>query len=475
MHARCVAVFDALLELVHPLDDVGLDTRRHFGVLVVLVHHRQVVINVFLLDIHAAQAVLHHHRQFVLEGRVIRDAVRDGSVVHVRVAVFVLQAFAVQRGAASGAAQQEAARAHVARGPAQIADTLDAEHRVVDVERNHRHAMRGIRRCGRDPVAHGASFVDAFLQHLTRLRFLVEHQLVVILRHVLLAFLVPDTNLAEQAFHAERARLIRHDGHDVLTDVLVFQQDVQNAHEGHRRGHFAAFTGGLEQRVKRRQRRNLQRVGLLATGRQVAAEVHARLAHVFQFLRAFFELDVRNMLELIVGNRNVEAITQLADGIHRHLLLLVGDVHRFAGFAHAIALDGLGENDGRLALVVGRRLERRVDLVRIMAAAVQCPDVVVGPIGHHSLEFRGVEEVLAHIGAALRLEGLVLAVDAFHHAAHQQPLGIAGEQLIPTAAPDDLDDVPAGAAEFRFQLLDDLAVAAHRTVQALQVAVDHED
>ena len=42
-------------------------------------------------------------------------------------------------------------------------------------------------------------------------------------------------------------------------------------------------------------------------------------------------------------------------------------------------------------------------------------------------------------------------------------------------APDDLDDVPAGAAEHAFELLDDLAVAAHRAVEALQVAVDDED
>jgi hypothetical protein len=41
--------------------------------------------------------------------------------------------------------------------------------------------------------------------------------------------------------------------------------------------------------------------------------------------------------------------------------------------------------------------------------------------------------------------------------------------------PQQLDHVPAGAAEFAFQFLDDLAVAAHRAVQALQVAVDHED
>ncbi len=40
--------------------------------------------------------------------------------------------------------------------------------------------------------------------------------------------------------------------------------------------------------------------------------------------------------------------------------------------------------------------------------------------------------------------------------------------------PDDLDDVPARSAELRLELLDDLAVASHRSVQALEVAVDDE-
>src|SRR4029079_14682421 len=51
---------------------------------------------------------------------------------------------------------------------------------------------------------------------------------------------------------------------------------------------------------------------------------------------------------------------------------------------------------------------------------------------------------------------------------------VAGEQVVPLAARDDLDDVPAGAAEEALELLDDLAVAAHRSVEALEVAVDDE-
>src|SRR6185503_19651913 len=69
----------------------------------------------------------------------------------------------------------------------------------------------------------------------------------------------------------------------------------------------------------------------------------------------------------------------------------------------------------------------------------------------------------------------VLAVDDFTHALDEQALVILFEQIVPLAAPDALDHVPAGAAEDRFELLDDLAVAAHRAIETLQVAVDHED
>ena len=70
---------------------------------------------------------------------------------------------------------------------------------------------------------------------------------------------------------------------------------------------------------------------------------------------------------------------------------------------------------------------------------------------------------------------LELAVDGGVHLVEQHAVLVLGQQLVPLRAPDDLDDVPAGAAEDRLQLLDHLAVAAHRAVEALQVAVDDED
>ncbi len=85
------------------------------------------------------------------------------------------------------------------------------------------------------------------------------------------------------------------------------------------------------------------------------------------------------------------------------------------------------------------------------------------------------EEMLAHEGAVVGLEVLVLAVDRVFHHAQQVALGIARQQRVPVRTPDHLDDVPAVAAEATLQLLDDLAVAPHRAIEPLQVAVDDED
>ena len=100
----------------------------------------------------------------------------------------------------------------------------------------------------------------------------------------------------------------------------------------------------------------------------------------------------------------------------RHLLRLVRDHLAFAGLAHAEALHGLGEDHRRLVLVLHRRGIGRVDLERIVAAAIELPHLLVGQVGDQRLQLRRVEEVLAHVRAVLALEVLVLAVDAFLHA-----------------------------------------------------------
>ncbi|MNP73087.1 hypothetical protein D3C76_1697520 [compost metagenome] len=57
-----------------------------------------------------------------------------------------------------------------------------------------------------------------------------------------------------------------------------------------------------------------------------------------------------------------------------------------------------------------------VDLLRVMAAARQLPDVVIAQVTDQRLQL-GVfaEEMLSHIGAVLGLVVLIIAIDALHH------------------------------------------------------------
>src|SRR5437879_7684569 len=114
--------------------------------------------------------------------------------------------------------------------------------------------------------------------------------------------------------------------------------------------------------------------------------------------------------------------------------------------------------------------------MRVVPAPVQAPDVLVGHARYHLEQFWVLaEEVLANEGAVVGLVVLILAVDRFLHDTKQSALEIASEQRIPVRAPNKLDDVPTRSAKIGFEFLDDLAVATHRTVEALHVAVHNEN
>ena len=140
------------------------------------------------------------------------------------------------------------------------------------------------------------------------------------------------------------------------------------------------------------------------------------------------------------------------------------------------ALDGLGEDHRRRALVLGRGLVRGVDLAVVVAAAAELararrrsgarPACAAAGPGRRSARGCRRRPRPRTSGTRRRASSFILL--------DEHAVDVAGEQLVPLAAPDDLDDVPAGAAEQRLELLDDLAVAAHRAVEALQVAVDDE-
>ena len=70
------------------------------------------------------------------------------------VAVLMLQPFAVQRRPPGGRAEQKSFCLAVARQPDQIADALEAEHRVVNVKRDHVDAEMRVSRARGDERRH---------------------------------------------------------------------------------------------------------------------------------------------------------------------------------------------------------------------------------------------------------------------------------------------------------------------------------
>ena len=158
------------------------------------------------------------------------------------------------------------------------------------------------------------------------------------------------------------------------------------------------------------------------------------------------------------------------------LFLLMGRVQTLARLSHAEAFDGLRQNHRGRAHMGDRGCIGCIHFFRIMAAAIEVPNLLIRHVGDHFLEFRVLaKEMLARVGAALGFEVLILAVHALFHDALQETFLVARQQRVPSPAPQNFDDVPARAQESRFEFLNDLAIAAHRPVEPLQIAIDDEN
>ena len=157
------------------------------------------------------------------------------------------------------------------------------------------------------------------------------------------------------------------------------------------------------------------------------------------------------------------------------LLHLVRGVAGLEVVAEPVALHRLRQHDRRTTVAHGGGVVGGVHLGVVVTAALHVPDLVVGHVLDHQLG-RGAlaEEVVPDVAAGLALVGLEVTVRGLVHDPDEIAGAVAGEERIPLPTPQDLDHVPAGTPEERLQLLHDLAVAAHRTVESLQVAVDHE-
>src|SRR3546814_11444105 len=99
---------------------------------------------------------------------------------------------------------------------------------------------------------------------------------------------------------------------------------------------------------------------------------------LLDFRRIIGRLVERRLGDLVVRDGNAETVAECAQRVLTHFLLLMRDVLAFASLTHAIALDGLGKDHRRRTLMLDRRRVGRVDLVLILATAIQPPNVFLG-------------------------------------------------------------------------------------------------
>ena len=99
--------------------------------------------------------------------------------------------------------------------------------------------MVRVRGASGEERGHGAGLADAFLEYLAVFGLVVRRDGPGIHRPVALPFRRKDAGAGKETVHAEGARLVRHDGHDVAADALVPEQPLQHPHHRHGGGHFA--------------------------------------------------------------------------------------------------------------------------------------------------------------------------------------------------------------------------------------------
>ena len=187
-----------------------------------------------------------------------------------------------------------------------------------------------------------------------------------------------DADLLEQRVHAEGPRLVRDDRHDPGPELLVANEVAQDPGEDHRRRHGRRAAGrefGIDRGGGRGQRR-----GADDAAGQRAAQRSPPLDQVLDLVRVGARVVIRGFLERRIRDRQLEPLAEDLELGLVELLGLVGDVPGLDARAERPALDRVGEDGRRGALVLGRGLVRRVDLAVVVAAPPELGQVVVGQV-----------------------------------------------------------------------------------------------
>src|SRR6185312_8996813 len=116
---------------------------------------------------------------------------------------------------------------------------------------------------------------------------------------------------------------------------------------------------------------------------------------------------------------------------------------------------------------------RGVELPQVVTSALQPIYLVVGHVRDERGKLRSLgKKVIAIVRSIVRRECLELPIYGVRKGPQQCSLSVTSEKHIPIGAPENLEDVPPCAGEEGFELVNDPAVAANRSVEPLQVAID---
>ena len=121
--------------------------------------------------------------------------------------------------------------------------------------------------------------------------------------------------------------------------------------------------------------------------------------------------------------------------------------------------------------IVGRK-----NLFRVVTTATHFPNLVACKVAHHIEQFGiGSEELLTHVFAIGNREFLRFPIHNFAHTFYQFSFAVFFQNRIPVATPEYFNYIPACTTEYSFEFLHNFSVTTHRTVETLQVTVNHKN
>lgn len=186
------------------------------------------------------------------------------------------------------------------------------------------------------------------------------------------------------------------------------------------------------------------------------------------FRTVFRRPDKGKIGQFFVFKWHMESVPEDLQGIQIHFFHIVGYHVRLASLSHAESLDRFHQDHGRLTFVPTGRGKGSVNLSRVMTAPAQLPEIPIAHTIDQGCQVGIVPEYLfLQVVGAAGVDGLEVTVDHGTELLQQQPLFVPLQDRIPLTAPDQLYYIPTRAPEPAFQLLNNLAVATHRTIEPL--------